>query len=74
MVNFGLITWDYTLAKELLEILNKINDEKQTEWLPPFETISTDKSRMDADRKPAAYLSITKTKIEDAFNITFPGD
>jgi len=58
-----------SLAKELPEILEKMNDEKQEEWLLPFETIDKDKSRMDADRKPAAYLSITKTKkkIEDAF-------
>ncbi|MDA3940282.1 MAG: hypothetical protein PF693_13405 [Spirochaetia bacterium] len=58
-----------SLAKELPEILENLNDEKQTEWLLPFETISTDISRIDNDRKPAAYLSIKKTikKIEDAF-------
>ena len=58
-----------SLATELPEILEQINDEKQTEWLLPFETIDTDKSRIDTARKPAAYLSITKTKkkIEDAF-------
>ncbi len=65
-----------SLAKELQEILENINDERQTEWLLPFETISTNTNRIDNDIKPAAYLSITKTKmkIKDAFNITFPGD
>ncbi len=62
-------TMKEALTTELPELLEKTNDENQEEWLLPFETIDTDKSRIDSSRKPAAYLSITKTKkkIEDAF-------
>ena len=64
-----ITTMKLSLAKELPEIISEINDEKQTEWLLPFETIETDETGIDNARKPAAYLSITKTKkkIEDAF-------
>lgn len=64
-----ITTMKAALATELPEILEKINDEKQTEWLLPFKTIDTNKTRMESSRKPTAYLSITKTKkkIEDAF-------
>ena len=57
------------MATEFPEIIETINDEKQEEWLLPFETVATDKSRIDKARKPAASLSITKTKkkVEDAF-------
>jgi hypothetical protein len=64
-----LTTMKLSLTTELTEIITEINDEKQTEWLLPFETIETDKTGIDHARKPAAYLSLTKTKkkIEDAF-------
>lgn len=64
-----ITTMKLSLAKELPEIITEINDEKETEWLLPFETIDTDKTGLDHARKPAAYICITKSKkkIEDAF-------
>ena len=45
------------LATELQDLIEKMNNEKQEEWLLPFKTIDTDKNRManiiDSSRKPA---------------------
>ena len=64
-----ITTMKLSLTTELPEIITEINDEKQTEWLQPFETVETDKTGIDQDRKPSAYICLTKTKkkIEDAF-------
>ena len=64
-----LTTMKLSMTTELAEIITEINDEKQMEWLLPFETVETDKTGMDHTRKPAAYIYLTKTikKIEDAF-------
>jgi hypothetical protein len=64
-----LDTMKEALTTELTQLIEQINDEKQQQWLTPFTTVETETINTDNCRKPAACLSITKTKkkIEEAF-------